>query len=71
MLQRVSGRSVADYLADSGDLGYRPSLLDKQSGAERPYPSVGALLDEWGNDDELHDVLLLPGAALSPASGRA
>ncbi len=60
MLQRVSGRSVADYLGYFGDLGYTPSLLDKQSGAERPYPSVGALLDEWGNDDELRDVLLLP-----------
>jgi FkbM family methyltransferase len=60
MLQRVSGRSVADYLGYFGDLGYTPSLLDKHNGAERPYPSVGALLDEWGEDEELRDVLLLP-----------
>jgi FkbM family methyltransferase len=60
MLRRVSDRSVADYLGYFGDLGYTPSLLDKRSGVERPYPSVSALLDEWGDDDELRDVLLVP-----------
>jgi FkbM family methyltransferase len=59
MLQRVSGRSVADYLGYFGDLGYLPSLLDKESGAEKSYPSVQALLDDWVAD-ELRDVLLLP-----------
>jgi FkbM family methyltransferase len=59
MLQRVSGQSVADYLGYFGDLGYLPTLLDKESGAEKPYPSVGALLDDWVMDD-LRDVLLLP-----------
>ncbi len=59
MLQRVSGRSVADYLGYFGDLGYLPTLLDKESGAEQPYPSVEALLDDWVIDD-LRDVLLLP-----------
>lgn len=59
MLQRVSGRSVADYLAYFGDLGYLPTLLDKESGAEKPYPSMHALLDDWEADD-LRDVLLLP-----------
>jgi FkbM family methyltransferase len=59
MLQRVSGRSVADYLGYFGDLGYLPTLLDKESGAERPYPSVPALLRDW-EDDDLRDVLLLP-----------
>jgi FkbM family methyltransferase len=59
MLQRVSGRSVADYLSYFGDLGYLPTLLDKESGAERPYPSMRALLDEWVTED-LRDVLLLP-----------
>jgi FkbM family methyltransferase len=59
MLQRVSGRSVADYLGYFGDLGYLPTLLDKESGAEKPYPSMGALLDDWVLDD-LRDVLLLP-----------
>ena len=59
MLQRVSGRSVADYLGYFGDLGYRATLLDKESGAEKPYPSMQALLDDWVADD-LRDVLLLP-----------
>ena len=59
MLQRVSGRSVADYLRYFGGLGYRPTLLDKESGAEQPYPSTEALLDDWEADD-LRDVLLLP-----------
>jgi FkbM family methyltransferase len=62
MLQRVSSRSVADYLGYFEKLGYAPSLLDAQSGAERPYPSVKALLDSWGDDDEMRDVLLLPAA---------
>ncbi len=59
MLQRVSGRSVADYLGYFGDLGYLPTLLDKESDTEKPYPSVRALLDEWVAE-ELRDVLLLP-----------
>jgi FkbM family methyltransferase len=59
MLQRVSDRSVADYLGYFGDLGYLPTLLDKDNGAEKPYPSVDALLDDWAMDD-LRDVLLLP-----------
>jgi FkbM family methyltransferase len=59
MLQRVSGRSVADYLGYFGDLGYLPTLLDKENGTEKAYPSVRALLDEWVAD-ELRDVLLLP-----------
>jgi len=59
MLQRVSGRSVTDYLGYFGELGYLPTLLDKESGAEKPYPSVEALLDDWAMDD-LRDVLLLP-----------
>jgi FkbM family methyltransferase len=60
MLQRVSGQQVAEYLGYFGALGYRPSLLDKHSGTEKPYESVTALLDDWGDVDELRDVLLLP-----------
>ncbi len=60
MLQRVSGRSVADYLGYFSDLGYVPSLLDTRSGGETPYPSVAALLDDWDETDQLRDVLLLP-----------
>lgn len=59
MLQRVSGRSVADYLGYFGDLGYLPTVLDPESGTEKPYPSMRALLEEWVADD-LRDVLLLP-----------
>jgi hypothetical protein len=50
---------VADYLGYFGDLGYLPTLLDKENGTEKAYPSVRALLDEWVAD-ELRDVLLLP-----------
>jgi FkbM family methyltransferase len=63
MLRRVSGTSVADYLGYFARLGYAPSLLDKASGSEKPFPSVAALLAEWGETDELRDVLLLPEAA--------
>jgi hypothetical protein len=59
MLQRVSGRSVADYLHYFGGLGYLPTLLDKEGSAERAYSSIQALIDEWVADD-LRDVLLLP-----------
>jgi FkbM family methyltransferase len=60
MLRRVSGMSVADYLGYFEGLGYAPAVLEKASGAEKPYPSVAALLEEWGETDELHDVLLIP-----------
>lgn len=63
MLQRVSGTSVAEYLGYFEGLGYAPSVLERASGAEQPYPSVAALLAEWGDTDELRDVLLVPSAA--------
>lgn len=59
MLQRVSGRSVADYLNYFGDLGYLPTLLDKETGHDKAFSSIQALLDDWAADD-LRDVLLLP-----------
>ena len=49
MLRRVSGTSVADYLGYFEGLGYTPSLLEKATGAEKPYPSVTALLADWGD----------------------
>jgi len=61
MLRRVSGSSVADYLGYFERLGYTPSVLEKTTGAEKPYPSVAELLADWGESDELRDVLLLPG----------
>jgi len=59
MLRRVSGTSVADYLGYFERVGYTPAVLEKTSGAERPYSSVAALLADWGDTDELSDVLLL------------
>ncbi len=60
MLRRVSGTSVADYLGYFERVGYTPAVLEKASGAEKPYPSVAALLADWGDTDELRDVLLIP-----------
>jgi FkbM family methyltransferase len=62
MLRRVSGITVAEYLGSFEKLGYTPSLLGKETGAEKPYASVAELLADWGETDELRDVLLLPGA---------
>ena len=60
MLRRVSGTSVAEYLGYFEGLGYAPSVLERASGAEKPYPSVAALLAEWGDTDDLRDILLIP-----------
>ena len=60
MLRRVSGTSVAEYLGYFEALGYVPSVLERASGAEKPYPSVAALLAEWGDADDLRDILLIP-----------
>jgi FkbM family methyltransferase len=63
MLRRVSGTTVSDYLSSFEQLGYTPSLLEKGSGTPKPYDSVAHLLADWGDVDELRDVLLLPGPA--------
>jgi FkbM family methyltransferase len=63
MLRRVSGTTVADYLGYFENLGYIPSVLEKATGAEKPYGSVAELLADWGQVDELRDVLLLPRTA--------
>ena len=55
-------RTVADYLGYFESLGYAPSVLEKATGAEKPYPSVAALLSDWRGTDELRDVLLVPSA---------
>jgi FkbM family methyltransferase len=60
MLRRVSGTTVADYLGYFESLGYVPSLLEKATGAQKPYDSVAHLLADWGETDELRDLLLLP-----------
>ena len=63
MLRRVSGTTVAEYLGSFETLGYTPSLLETATGAEKRYASVAELLADWGETDELRDVLLLPGPA--------
>jgi FkbM family methyltransferase len=63
MLERVSGMTVRDYLSYFEGLGYTPSVLDMASGQESPYPSVAALVADWGDADELRDVLLVPAPA--------
>jgi FkbM family methyltransferase len=60
MLRRVSGTTVGEYLGFFEKLGYTPSVLEKTTGAEKPYASVAELLADWGEADELRDVLLLP-----------
>ena len=60
MLKRVSGMTVPEYLGYFESLGYAPSVLEKATGAEKPYPSVAALLAEWRDTEELRDVLLVP-----------
>jgi FkbM family methyltransferase len=62
MLTRVSQMSVREYLGYFESIGYRPTLLDKADGAEKPYPSVDAMVAEWSDLDELRDILLLPHA---------
>jgi FkbM family methyltransferase len=60
MLTRVSNTTVGEYLSYFEGLGYTASLLEKETGAEKPYASVADLLADWGGRDELRDVLLLP-----------
>ncbi len=60
MLRRVSGTTVAEYLGYFESLGYAASLLDKATATRKPYDSVADLLADWGEVDELRDVLLLP-----------
>ncbi len=62
MLGRVSGMSVRQYLGYFEDLGYRPTLLDSDGGAEKSYPSVDGMMADWGEEDQLRDVLLVPSA---------
>lgn len=66
MLRHVSGVSVGEYLAYFERQGYRPALLEKESGAEKVYASVAELLADWGETDEFRDVLLVPDPAGPP-----
>jgi hypothetical protein len=60
MLTRVSNTTLREYLSYFEGLGYTAALLQKETGAEKTYPSVADLLADWGGRDQLRDVLLLP-----------
>ena len=60
MLTRVSSTTLGEYLSYFEGLGYTAALLEKETGAEKPYASVADLLADWGGRDELRDVLLRP-----------
>jgi FkbM family methyltransferase len=60
MLRNVSAVSIADYLGYFEGLGYTLTVLQSSTGAEKPYPSVSALLADWGGRNELRDVVLIP-----------
>jgi len=62
MLTRVSNTTVGEYLSYFEGLGYSAALLNKETGAEKPYASVADLLADWSGRDELRDVLLVPAA---------
>jgi len=60
MLRQVSAASVADYLGYFERLGYATTVLEPSSGSGRSYPSVEALLADWGGENNLRDILLIP-----------
>jgi FkbM family methyltransferase len=60
MLRRVSAESISDYLGYFENLGYRLIVLEPSTGEEVPYPTVDALLEAWGGQNRLRDVLLVP-----------
>lgn len=60
MLRQVSDASVADYLGYFEGLGYAPTVLEPSNGGQTAYPSMAALLADWGGENNLRDVLLIP-----------
>jgi FkbM family methyltransferase len=60
MLPRVSGLSGAEYLAGFEALGYRISLLNRETGHPDPPTSASELLGAWKDPLQIEDLLLLP-----------
>jgi FkbM family methyltransferase len=60
MLRQVSAMSVEEYLGYFDRLGYTPTVLEPSTGAEDRYPSMDALLADWGGPKVLRDLLLIP-----------
>jgi FkbM family methyltransferase len=60
MLPRVSGISGEEYLAGFEELGYRISLLNRESGRPDPPVTATKLLGDWRDPLQIEDLLLLP-----------
>jgi FkbM family methyltransferase len=60
MLPRVSGISGEEYLAGFEALGYRISLLNRETGQADPPITASELLADWRDPLQIEDLLLLP-----------
>ena len=60
MLPRVSGISGEAYLSGFEALGYRISLLNRETGRPDPPVTAAQLLADWGDPLQIEDLLLLP-----------
>ena len=60
MLPRVSGISGEEYLEGFETLGYRVSLLNRETGHPTRRPQSAQLLKEWADPLQIEDLLLLP-----------
>jgi FkbM family methyltransferase len=60
MLPRVSGISGEEYLDGFESLGYRISLLNRETGQADPPTSAARLLKNWKDPLQIEDLLLLP-----------
>ena len=63
MLPRVSGISGEEYLEGFEALGYRISLLNRDTGQPDPPTTSAQLLKEWADPLQIEDLLLLPPGA--------
>jgi len=63
MLLRVSGISGEEYLDRFESLGYRISLLNRETGQADPPVTASQLLKEWRDPLQIEDLLLLPPAS--------
>jgi hypothetical protein len=60
MLRRVSGIGAEEYLDTFEALGYRISLLNRETGRPDPPTTAAQLLENWGDPLQIEDLLLLP-----------
>jgi hypothetical protein len=60
MLPRVSGISGEEYLEGFEALGYRISLLNRETGQADPPITATRLLAGWRDPLQIEDLLLLP-----------